>query len=123
MDWIKEKNNRMGFKNPLGQFSVQKTRNINNASEGYVEGFHGNSYISLGLLYAVSAIFNWLAPTIMIILGLKYTMFIGALCYAAYIATFFYLSDYLLYCGSAVIGFGADGTSKKLKSKINSTVH
>lgn len=79
----------------------------NNASEGYVEGFHGNSYISLGLLYAVSAIFNWLAPTIMIILGLKYTMFIGALCYAAYIATFFYLNDYLLYSGSAVIGFGA----------------
>ncbi len=76
-------------------------------SDGYVEGFNGQGYISLAIIYVVSAVFNWLAPSTMAVLGHKFTMAVGAFTYAAFIASFFYLNDILLYTASGVIGVGA----------------
>ena len=38
-------------------------------SAGYVEGFTGDGFISLAIIYAVSAVFNWFAPSVMVVLG------------------------------------------------------
>ena len=73
----------------------------------YVEGFTGKGQTSLAIIYAVSAVFNWLAPSAMALMGLKITLIIGAITYALYIMTFFWLSNALLYSGSALIGVGA----------------
>jgi len=40
-------------------------------SDGYVEDFNGDGYISSGIIYGVSAVFNWMAPSVMVLLGLK----------------------------------------------------
>ena len=43
----------------------------------------------------------------MALIGYKLSMIVGSITYAAFIATFFYLNDWLLYGGSALIGVGA----------------
>ncbi len=40
-------------------------------------------------------------------IGLKFTMILGAVWYVAYIASFFYLNEALLYSASAMLGVGA----------------
>ena len=70
-------------------------------------GFSATGFYSSAILYGAFAMFSWFAPSIMVILGMKVTMFLGALTYPALVATFFYLNDYLYYSASALIGMGA----------------
>ena len=72
-----------------------------------IAGFNGDGFISLAIIYAVSAVFNWLAPAFMVFFGLKITMIMGAVTYALFIASFFLLRDALLYSASALLGIGA----------------
>ena len=43
--------------------------------------FNGSGYISLAVVYAVFALANWIAPSILLFLGPKITMFLGAVTY------------------------------------------
>lgn len=69
--------------------------------------FDGNGYVSLCITYTVFAIANWLAPSIIAITGVKYGMFLGALTYALYTASFIYPTTILFYVAAALIGLGA----------------
>lgn len=69
--------------------------------------FTGDGYISLCITYTVFAISNWLAPSIIAVTGIKYGMFLGALTYALYTASFTYPTTQLFYVAAALIGFGA----------------
>ena len=55
----------------------------------------------------MSAVFNWLAPSAMAIMGLKLTMIVGASTYALFVAGFFLMYEEVLYTLSALIGVGA----------------
>jgi len=74
---------------------------------GYVEGFSATGFYSSAIIYAVFAVFSWFAPSVMVVLGLKVTMFLGAVTYPVLVASFFYLNDYLYYSASALLGLGA----------------
>ncbi len=76
-------------------------------SGGYVEDFSGSGFYSLAIIYATLAAFAWFAPSAMVVLGNKLTMLSGAVTYAMFIASFFYLQNWLLYTASAVLGIGA----------------
>lgn len=69
--------------------------------------FTGNGYISLCITYAVFALSNWLAPSMIALTGIKYGMFLGALTYALYSASFIYPTTSLFYAAAALIGIGA----------------
>ncbi len=92
-------------------FLLLQTVIIENAadssSEGYIEGFDGNGYISLAIAYVSGTICDWLAPSTRALLGLKLTFALGALTYAFFISTFYTLSKELLYAASASIGLGS----------------
>jgi hypothetical protein len=40
-----------------------------NSSSGYVEGFTGDGYTSLAVIYAVFSMSNWFAPSVLALLG------------------------------------------------------
>lgn len=67
----------------------------------------GNGYVSLAIIYTVFAVSNWLAPSIVAILGVKRSMICGAVLYALFIASFLYPTVWLLYLMSAALGVGA----------------
>jgi len=69
--------------------------------------FQGDGYTSLAVIYAVFAVCNWLAPSIISITGPRITMIIGAVTYCLFIASFLVPKTWLLYLASCVIGFGA----------------
>jgi len=77
-----------------------------NAS-GFVEGFEGDGYVSLAIVYAVSALADLFAPSIMAVLGMKVAICGASLVYASFIATFFALKEWLLYVGSGLMGWGS----------------
>ncbi|TPP64430.1 Et translation product [Fasciola gigantica] len=77
------------------------------AREGGGSAAVGIGYISLALLYASFAICNWFAPVVLMLLGYKYTMFAGALCYVLFVASFFEPHAWSLYLASLLNGFGA----------------
>ena len=79
----------------------------NNASSGYIDGFTGDGYYSLAVLYAVFAIANWFAPPVVSKVGPRFTLVLGGICYALFIAQLIYPNDYMLYGASALLGFGA----------------
>lgn len=62
---------------------------------------------SLAIIYIVSAIFNWLAPSAMALMGLKITMIVGAATYVVFVAGFFIMDEIMLYSASALLGVGA----------------
>ena len=70
-------------------------------------GFSATGFYSSAIIYAVFAVFSWFAPSVMVVLGLKVTMFLGAVTYPVLVASFFYLNDYLYYSASALLGLGA----------------
>ena len=72
-----------------------------------VIGFSATGFYSSAIIYAVFAVFSWFAPSVMVVLGLKVTMFLGAVSYPVLVASFFYLNDYLYYSASALLGLGA----------------
>lgn len=69
--------------------------------------FTGDGYLSLCITYTVFAISNWLAPSIIAVTGIKYGMFVGAITYALYSASFIYPTTILFYLAAALIGIGA----------------
>lgn len=79
----------------------------NTTSGGYVEGFTGDGFTSLAIVYAVFSIANWFAPPVVSKIGPRFTLLLGGVCYACFIAQLIYPNNYLLYCASALVGFGA----------------
>lgn len=69
--------------------------------------FTADGYVSLCLTYAVFALSNWLAPSVIALTGLKWAMFLGALSYVLYPASFIYPANALFYLAAALIGLGA----------------
>ena len=66
-----------------------------------------DGYISNSVVYFSYATFNWLAPVILSFLKPKYTMFIGSILYATYLAAFIYPNTVILYIASVLLGLGA----------------
>ncbi|VDL61161.1 unnamed protein product, partial [Hymenolepis diminuta] len=79
--------------------------------------FTASGYISLSIVYASCAIFNWTSPTIVSWLKPKMAMFVGALTYLLvsflcsfsrlFLAAFIEPITWLIYLASALLGFGA----------------
>ncbi|XP_059473411.1 UNC93-like protein MFSD11 [Neocloeon triangulifer] len=69
--------------------------------------YEGDGYTSLAIIYAVLAICNWLAPSVISVTGPKLAMILGAITYSFFIGTFLMPSTWLLYVASAVVGAGA----------------
>jgi len=69
--------------------------------------FTGDGYWSLAIIYMVFTLANWIAPSVLALLGPRITMIVGALTYAAFIAQLLILNAVLLYVMSAVLGVGA----------------
>ncbi|XP_046408837.1 UNC93-like protein MFSD11 [Ischnura elegans] len=67
----------------------------------------GAGYTSLSVIYAVFAVCNWIAPSILSVTGPKIAMLVGAVTYALFIMSFLIPRIWLLYTASAVMGFGA----------------
>ncbi len=78
----------------------------NKNSSGYVEGFDGDGFVSLSIVYSVSCAVDLLAPSVVALAGMKATLVLASCAYPAFIATFYVLQDWLLYSGSAVVGVG-----------------
>jgi MFS family permease len=76
-------------------------------SSGYVPRFHGTGYTSLAILYGVFSASNWLAPSVVTVLGPRLTMAVGGITYASFIAQLYQPNDYALYLLSALLGVGA----------------
>ncbi|XP_025415301.1 UNC93-like protein MFSD11 [Sipha flava] len=68
--------------------------------------FTGDGYTSLCIIYGVFAVFNWLAPAIINVIGSRKSIYLGSICYVAFLTPFIWPSTILLYTMSAVIGFG-----------------
>lgn len=66
-----------------------------------------DSYYSLTIIYVVFAASNWIAPSIVETLGVKWSMIISALAYCSYIASFIYPMQVTLYAASVLAGIGA----------------
>lgn len=69
--------------------------------------YKGDGYTSLSLIYAVFALFNWFAPSIVSVTGPRGAMVIGGLTYCGFIVCFLFEKTWLLYFTSAILGIGA----------------
>ncbi|KAF5294936.1 hypothetical protein FQR65_LT10649 [Abscondita terminalis] len=69
--------------------------------------FNGDGYTSMAIIYAVFAVFNWLAPSVISLGGPKVAMFYGAVTYLFFILTYLWPQTWLLYLASCIIGTGA----------------
>lgn len=76
-------------------------------SPGYVEGFDADGFTSLAIIYASFSLSNWIAPSVVAILGPRLTLVAGGVIYSLFIAQIVYPNNYLLYIGSVVLGLGA----------------
>ncbi|KAF5273713.1 hypothetical protein FQA39_LY07403 [Lamprigera yunnana] len=71
------------------------------------ESFKGDGYTSMAIIYAVFAILNWLAPSVISIGGPKLAMIYGGVTYVFFILTYLWPQTWLLYLASCIIGSGA----------------
>ncbi|XP_041673393.1 UNC93-like protein MFSD11 [Cheilinus undulatus] len=69
--------------------------------------FSGSGYHSLGIIYGVFSFSNLLAPTVVAVIGPKFTMLLSGLLYSGYIAVFIIPTTWSLYFTSVLIGIGA----------------
>lgn len=69
--------------------------------------FTGDGYISLAIIYAVFAICNWIAPSVISLTGPRCAMLIGAGAYSAFMISFLWPKTWLLYSVSGLLGVGA----------------
>ncbi|XP_027852589.2 UNC93-like protein MFSD11 isoform X1 [Aphis gossypii] len=69
--------------------------------------FTGDGYTSLCIIYGVFALCNWLAPTIIGMIGSRKSIYLGSICYVAFLTPFLWPSNILLYTMSVLLGFGA----------------
>ncbi|KAK0397679.1 hypothetical protein QR680_002216 [Steinernema hermaphroditum] len=76
--------------------------------KGHDSGLSEDSgYYSFSIIYASFTVCNFLASPIVVSLGSKNAMILGAFCYLAFLLGFLWLNAFLLYLLSAVVGFGA----------------
>lgn len=80
---------------------LQSFRNSTNKDEK-IDG-----YVSLGIIYAVFTVANWLAPSFVGLFGPRVSMIVGGICYALFIASLIQPKAWSVYLGSVVIGYGA----------------
>ncbi|XP_073245430.1 UNC93-like protein MFSD11 isoform X3 [Porites lutea] len=66
-----------------------------------------NGYVSLGIIYSVFTVANWLAPSFVGLFGPRVSMIVGGICYALFIASLIEPRAWSLYLGSIIIGYGA----------------
>ncbi|KAK2710953.1 UNC93-like protein MFSD11 isoform X2 [Artemia franciscana] len=66
-----------------------------------------NGYTSQSIIYASFAVFNWIAPSVVSVIGPKMSMFLGSIPYALFVGSFLIPMTWLLYLTSAILGFGA----------------
>ena len=71
-----------------------------------MDGFDGDGYLALVVLYSCGTVSNFVAPSVQSFFGLRMSMTLASVFYAAYQATFFKLSNALLYAGAAIVGLG-----------------
>lgn len=69
--------------------------------------FTGSGYHSLGIIYGVFSFANLLAPTVVTVIGPKFSMFVSGLLYSGYIAVFIVPLTWAFYFTSVLIGVGA----------------
>ncbi|KAL4239617.1 DUF895 domain membrane protein [Mactra antiquata] len=69
--------------------------------------FTGDGYTSLSIIYVVFSVSNWLAPSVIVITGPKWSMFGGSLLYFLFILSFLKPMNWALYTVSGLVGFGA----------------
>ncbi|CAL8303169.1 unnamed protein product [Merluccius merluccius] len=69
--------------------------------------FSGSGYHSLGIIYGVFSFSNFLAPTVVAILGAPFTMLISGLLYSCYIAVFIVPTTWSFYLTSVIVGVAA----------------
>ncbi|ELT97164.1 hypothetical protein CAPTEDRAFT_108287 [Capitella teleta] len=69
--------------------------------------FTGSGYTSLSIIYGTFAVSNWIAPSVVAIVGPKVSMIIGGIAYCLFIASFLKPMAWALYLGSVLVGFGA----------------
>ncbi len=72
-----------------------------------MEDFNGDGYISLSIVYCVGFFMDFFTSSIIAFLGVKTTIILGACAYTLFIASFFFLKAWLLYCASALVGMGS----------------
>uniref|UniRef100_A0A1I8HVK7 UNC93-like protein MFSD11 n=1 Tax=Macrostomum lignano TaxID=282301 RepID=A0A1I8HVK7_9PLAT len=71
------------------------------------QDFTGAGYKSLSIIYLVFAVFNWISPMIVALLGAKVSMIASALIYNAFCASFLRPALWSLYLGSVLLGIAA----------------
>ncbi|XP_078456266.1 UNC93-like protein MFSD11 [Lampetra fluviatilis] len=76
---------------------------INNLSTN----FSGSGYTSLAIIYGVFSASNILAPSVVAVLGPRWSMVLGGIVYSAYIATFIKPMAWSFYTASVLIGIAA----------------
>ena len=76
-------------------------------SSGYIDGFNGDGYISLCIVYGVAFFCDFFAASTIAALGLKNSLLLGSVTYSLFIASFYALKTELLYTASALLGMGA----------------
>ncbi|KAK2191993.1 hypothetical protein NP493_41g03028 [Ridgeia piscesae] len=69
--------------------------------------FTGSGYTSLAIIYGVFSVANWAGPSIVAVCGARGAMFMGALLYSLFIASFLKPMTWSLYLGSVLVGLGA----------------
>ncbi|XP_038048666.1 LOW QUALITY PROTEIN: UNC93-like protein MFSD11 [Patiria miniata] len=69
--------------------------------------FEGSGYYSLAIIYGVFAFSNWLAPSVVSLIGPRATMFISGAVYTGFIAIFLSLKIWSLYMMSVFLGIAA----------------
>ncbi|XP_067940067.1 UNC93-like protein MFSD11 isoform X2 [Watersipora subatra] len=69
--------------------------------------FTGTGYTSLSVIYLVFAFANWIAAPIVAVVGPRVGMFIGAVIYSGFIASFLGPQTWLLYLMSVLLGIAA----------------
>ncbi|CAH1112472.1 unnamed protein product, partial [Psylliodes chrysocephalus] len=69
--------------------------------------FDGKAYYSLAIVYVFFSVFNWAAPSVISIIGPKFSMLLGGITYLLFILSFLIPRGWLLYICSAVLGIGA----------------
>lgn len=85
----------------------QSSQNVLEAAATETMEVVGQGYVSLSILYAAFSICNWFAAVVVMMLGMKYAMFAGSVCYVAFVATFLEPRAWSIYLGSVVSGCGA----------------
>ncbi|CAH1171251.1 unnamed protein product [Phaedon cochleariae] len=69
--------------------------------------FDVKAFYSLAIIYVFFSVFNWSAPSVISLIGPKFSMVAGGITYLLFIMSFLIPMSWLLYLMSAVIGIGA----------------